>query len=111
MRRDLRLLCNERGVDVDDAPLAKLHLPRRLLEKSFTRLIFPARIGVRKKVPDVRLAQRAQQRVADGVHQNVGVRVTVESLGVRDFDAAENELPPRDQLMNIVTDADMIHAR
>jgi hypothetical protein len=37
--------------------------------------------------------------------------VAVEALGVGDFEAAEDELAPLDELMNIITDADMNHGR
>ncbi len=60
---------------------------------------------------DVRLAQRAQHRVANRVHQHVRVRVPVQTFAVRDFDAPENELPALDQLVDVVTYADMIHGR
>ena len=57
----------------------------------------------------VRLAKRAQYGIANRVHQNVRVRMAVESLSVRNLDAAKDELSPLNQLVNIVTDTDMIH--
>jgi hypothetical protein len=59
---------------------------------------------------DVRLAERAEERVADGVHERVGVRMAVEALRVRNLDAAEDKLAPGDQLMNVITDANVNHA-
>ena len=59
---------------------------------------------------DVRFAQRAEERVANGVHERVGVRMAVEALGVRNLDAAEDELAPGDQLMNVIADANVNHA-
>jgi hypothetical protein len=70
---------------------------------------FPARVGVREKVADVRLAERAQERVANRVHERVRVRMAVQAPGVRNLDAAQDELASRDQLMNVVTDANVNH--
>jgi len=63
-----------------------------------------------KKVADVLLANRAQHCVADGVHQRVGVRMAVEAARMRNLHAAEDELAPGDQLMNVITDANVNHA-
>ena len=60
---------------------------------------------------DVRFAQRAEERVANRVHQRVGVRMAVEALGVRNLNAAENELASRDQRMNVIANANMNHAK
>jgi hypothetical protein len=59
------------------------------------RHAFPARIGVGKKVADVRLANRAEDGVADGVHQRVRVRMAVEAFRVWNLHAAEDELCAR----------------
>ena len=56
------------------------------------------------------LAERAEDGVANRVQERVGVRMAVEALGVRNLDAAEDELAPRDQLMNVIADANMNHA-
>jgi hypothetical protein len=37
--------------------------------------------------------------------------MSVEPFAMRDLDATQEQFPPLDQLMNIVTDADMIHLR
>ena len=58
---------------------------------------------------DVSLAQRAEYRVTNRVHQHVSVRVAVQTFAVRNFYAAQDELPPFDQLMDIVTYTNMIH--
>ena len=59
---------------------------------------------------DVLLAQRAEHGVADGVHQRVRVRMAVEAFRVRNLHAAEDELAPGDQLMNVIADANVNHA-
>jgi len=60
-------------------------------------------------MPNISLAQRPKDGIANRVHQDVGVRMPVESLVVRDLHAAEKQLSALDQLMHIVTDTDMIH--
>jgi hypothetical protein len=62
-------------------------------------------------MPDVIFTERTEHRVANRVHQHVRVRVAIEPLGVRDFDSAQVKLSSRDQLVNVVANADMIHAR
>ncbi len=59
---------------------------------------------------DVLLAQRAEHRVADRVHQRIGVRMAVQTFRMWNLHAAKDELTSRDQLMNVVTDAYMNHA-
>ena len=54
-------------------------------QKNLARRAFPARVGVREKMADVRLAERAEERVADGVHQRVGVRMAVEAFRCAEF--------------------------
>jgi len=61
-------------------------------------------------MPDVLFTQRAEDGVADGMHQRVCVRVAVEAFGMWNLNAAKNEFSSRDQLMNIVADADVNHA-
>ena len=104
-----RLLDDDGGIDVDHAALVEADLPRRLFEEHLARRVLPARVRVWEKMADVALAQRAEHRVGDGVKQRVRVRVAVETLGVRNLDAAEDELPPLDEPVNIVADADMIY--
>ncbi len=58
---------------------------------------------------DVRLAQRAQDGIADGVHEGIRIRMAVQALAVRDFHAAQDELASGDQLMNIVANANVNH--
>jgi hypothetical protein len=60
-------------------------------------------------VADIRFSKRAQQSVADGMHQGVRVRMTIESLGVRDFHASEHKLAPFHQGVNIIAYSDMHH--
>ena len=110
MRIKFRGLRDDRGVHVHNFSAAFGNLLGGFLQKNIAGNIFPAWVGVGKKVADVRLAQRAEKRVANRVHERVGVRMAVEALAVRNLDAAEDELAPGDQLMNVITDANVNHA-
>jgi hypothetical protein len=109
MGRDLGLLGNHGGVHVDHAPFPEGNLPARFLQKHLAGRVFPARIGVGEKVADVRFAERAQNRVRDGVEQHISIGMPIESLGMRNFDPAQNQLPALRELMHIVSNPNMIH--
>jgi hypothetical protein len=40
-------------------------------------------------MPDVRLAQRAQHGIGDGVREHIGVRVPIQPVRVRNFHTSE----------------------
>ncbi len=60
---------------------------------------------------DVLLAERAEDGVANRVHERVGVRMAVQTLGVRNLDAAEDEFASRDQRVNVIADANVDHGQ
>jgi hypothetical protein len=43
------------------------------------------------------------------MHQHIGVGMAVETFGVQNLNAAEDELASRDQRVDVVTDANMNH--
>ena len=55
-------------------------------------------------VADVPGGNGAEQRIGDGVDEHVGIGVSVETLGMWNLDAAENERATLDQRVDIVTD-------
>ena len=63
-------------------------------------------IVVRKQLSDVAQRSRTQQRVHDGMHQHVCVRVSVEPLFKRNLHTAQNQLSPLDQTVYIVSMSD-----
>ena len=111
VRINFRRLGDDRGVHVHDFAVAQRDDARGFRQKDFTGRTLPTRVGVGKEVADVRFAERAKERVANGVHERVGVRMAVETLRVRNLHAAEDEPAPGDQLMNIVADANVNHGR
>jgi hypothetical protein len=60
---------------------------------------------------DVRFPDRAQDGVANRVHQDVGIRMAVEPFGMGDQHTAQDEWAPLHQGVNIVTNANVNHDR
>ena len=100
----------KRVTTIEGLSAAASHLLCRFLKKNPARHALPARIGVREKMADVLLADRPEHGIADGVHERVGIRMAVQALRVRNLDAAQDELAPGDQLMNVIANANMNHA-
>ena len=48
-------------------------------------------VAVRKMVTDIFFADRSEQRIRNRMRENVRVRMSVESMRVRNLDATENE--------------------
>ena len=110
VRIKLRRLRDEGRVHIHDFAFAFGDLLRRFLQKNFARRIFPARVGVREKVADVRFAKRAEKRVANCVHERIRVRMAVETFGMGNLNAAEDEFASRDQRVNVIANANVNHA-
>ena len=62
---------------------------------------FPARVGRREMLADVAEAGRAEQRVGDGMEDDVGIAVAGEAAAVRDCDAAEHDRPFAGEGVNV----------
>ena len=71
-----------------------------------------ARIAVGKVAADVAQRDGAEQGIGDRMEQRIGIGVSEQAGCVGDFDAAEDELAPGDQSMNVVALPDPeIHLR
>ena len=104
--RDLRLLQHDERVDVDDAPAHARDAAPGLGEQVEAARAGPALVARREHRPDVVQAGGAEQRVAEGVADDVGVGVPLEAVGVRDLDAAEYERQARDEPVRVECRAD-----
>jgi hypothetical protein len=109
MGRKLRLLRNNRRINIDD-----LSTPRRgrapdLLQKNAAGCALPARIGIRKEMADVQFTERPEDRVADRVYQHVRIRMSFQPLCIRHIHSANKELSPCHQRMNIVSNTNSNH--
>ena len=99
------------GVHIDDPAVAECNLSRRLLQKHFACRPFPARIVIGKKLPNVALTQRPQHRIANGMHQHIGIGMPVQAHAMRNIHAAKDQFASRRQRMHIITDSNMNHCR
>ena len=57
------------------------------------------------------IREGAEDGIANGVHQGVGVGMTVQPFGVRNLHPAQHELAPGDELVNIIANANVNHER
>ncbi len=100
-----RFLRHDGDVDVLNRPT-----PAKFVERAIQELLagrpLPARIGVRKAIPDVARPGRPQERVHDGMQHDVAVGMPLESARVIDGDAAEKEAPTGDQLVDVEPESD-----
>ena len=61
-------------------------------------------IGIGKPVSDIRQSECPEYRVGHGMGNAVGVRMPLEALRSRNFNAAQHKLPPGCEPMNVVSD-------
>ncbi len=107
MRRQTRRLRNDAAVHIADL-IALLAHPLRGLRQQLHRVCpRKTRIGVGKHAPDVAQSSGTEQGVDNGMRQGVGVRVSEQAAAVLDLHAAQHQLAPWDQGMNVpaLTDA------
>ena len=94
VRHDLRRFGYHRGIDVDGLPPSLSHPFGHGLQQAEAGYPPVGLVGVREEDADIAQAQRAEQSVADGVKQHVGVGMSLQSTLVLDLNAAEKQPPP-----------------
>ena len=112
VRRHLRRLRDDGGIDVADAPAALLQLLGDAAQQDAAVDAGKRRVGVREMAADVAQPRRAQQRVADRVQQHVGVGMAGEPALVGNVDAADDELAIFGKSVHVeaVADPEVIHS-
>jgi len=85
-------LGDDRCVHIHDFTVAQRDDVRGLLQKNLARHAFPARVGVREKMADVLLAERAENGVAQRMNHHVAVGMRHRSLVVGNQDPTKPEL-------------------
>src|SRR5436190_11891544 len=111
VRINLWRLGDDRCIDVHDFAFFECDLAGGFLQKNFAGRSLPTWVGVREKMADVFFTERSEDGVANRMHERVRIRMAVEPFGVRNFHAAEDEFASGDQLMNVVTNANVNHGR
>src|SRR5436190_22012412 len=110
MKQQLWCLSDDHGIYIYNIALAGAHFSGRFLEKSAAGLPSPPGVRIRKKLSNNALAQGPQQRIADGMPQGIGVGMAVQTLGMGNIDAAQNELAACNQRMHVVTNPNTDHS-
>ena len=106
MRRHLRALEHDGGVDVDHPQPLAAHQGRHLAQQRDRVGAAPALVGVGEVLADVAQPGRPQQRVHDRVREDVGVGVAGQAQLVLDAHAAEDQRAALDQAVGVVAQAD-----
>src|SRR6185503_5975961 len=101
VRRHARLLREDRRVDVHDPEPRGFHFLSRLPEQHAAVDLAVAGIRMGIVPADVAQRRRAEQRIADRVQQDVGVRMPEQALAVRNDHPADHELPSLGERMHI----------
>lgn len=107
---DLRSGENERGIDIQDAIARVGDVPHRLLDEDDGVRALPSRIARREEGTDVSGGDGAEQRVGQRVQQHIAIRVSGETMGVRNSDAADAKGNSRLKFVRVETVSDS-HAR
>ncbi len=97
----LRPLENDGRIHVDDLKTRLRREIAGMLEKLKTVAAFPARIGIREMHPDIACRDRAQNRIGDGMRENIGIGMALKPELGWNRDAAQNQRPPRGNAVNV----------
>lgn len=106
---DFGFLGDDSAVHIDDLAAAQSNHAGGLLKEQPTWGIVPAGIGIWEEVADVALTKGAKDCITYRMHECVGVRMPFEAFRIVQIDASENELSPRDQPVDVVSDANVNH--
>ena len=110
MRADLGLFGHEGGIDVVDRGAAGGDEFAGVGEDFQTADAADGFIGIGEMVADVTFADGTEKGISDGVGQNIGVGVTLQTAMVRNEDATENEGASFAKAVDVVTEAGGDHA-
>lgn len=102
MWRELRALGDHRTVNIPDIVAVLSQDTADLTQKLNTVSAEKAVVIVGKKLADIAECGRAEKRVHKRVRQNIRVGVTEQTLFIAYLNAAEDELSPLDQTVNVI---------
>src|SRR5450432_1470365 len=105
MRAKFGLFGDDHGVYMLNGKGLFLQELSGVLQEHHAVSALPLRIGIGEVRSDVAEASGAKESVAQGVSQNIAVGMTDRAFVERKLDAANNELAPRLQPMQIVSNA------
>ena len=101
MRRHLGRLGNDGGIDLLWGEPQALEFDNHIAQQDPAVRVFVGRRAIGKMPADIPQARGAQQGIADGMQQGIGIGVAQEALLVRNRHSPENQAPALDQGMHI----------
>lgn len=104
--RDFRPFKRHSCINVDNGEPVVYQQVADVLQQQKTRYPLVAWIGIREVFPDVSEPGCAEERIHDGVEQDVGVGVSVEPFPVRDLHSAKDQLAPFGKAVDVVSESD-----
>ena len=109
MRSDLRRFGQNGNIGIGDDAALGFQQFNGTGEKDARGSTLPLRITGREMRADVTLADGPQNRIGQGMHGNIGIRVTLEFLRKRNDDTTERDSLARNEGMDVdaLTDTDV----
>ncbi len=103
-----RLLEDNGRIDIHHREAMLCKQIRNMLQEDKARDAFVPGVGIGKMLPDVSQRRSPEQRVTDGMEQDVGIGVTFKSQPVWYFHSAEDELSVRYQPVDVVSESNTV---
>jgi hypothetical protein len=100
-----------RGIDVNNLITGVIQELADVAEEDEARGVMPRGGGVGKVSADIAERGGAQQRVADGVDQGVGVGMAYGAFVERNLHAAKNELTARRETVEVIPNSNTVGIR
>ena len=101
VRTNLRRSQNQTGIQIRYAITRVPHPLQRLAQKNHRVRAFPLRIRRRKQSPNIRSRNRTQQRIRNGMQQNVAIRMPAQPAIMRQRNSADPQRNPCPKFMRV----------
>ncbi len=105
---DFRGFGDQCHVHIDNGEPGLCHTGRNITEKLILLISVISRVGIGVKIADIRQARRAEQGITQGMEQDIGIGMAVQSaaFGVGDVNTAQHQPAARRQAVDIIPKAD-----
>ncbi len=105
VRGHLGAFGKDHAVQIDDVHAVMADALDRLVHEIAAVTVAVVRIIVREQSPDVGFGDRSQQRIGDGVQQDIGIAVADRVDLARDIDAADSQRPTISQSVRVIAES------
>lgn len=102
-------LGDEGAIDVADEPAPLRSELGTFFQNAQAADAFDAGICGRKIKPDVRQAHGSEDRIGNGMAEHIGIRVALQTMGVRNLNPAQNEGAACFKGVNVISNANASH--